>query len=141
MSYATQSDLNSTFGAQNIIEWGNFIPGAVAADASRIALAQSIADETINTALMNGPYAVPIEGTAADPPVTIVGIAAILAGYWLWDTRNLHKTKEIQMEMQRKYNQAVGDLSMIQLGRLPIQAAPRVGRSHVPRVRTAQGWK
>lgn len=141
MSYAAQSDIENVYGSQSVIEWSNFTPGAGAVTAARITLALAWAYSQINNALKNGPYTVPIVGVATDPPVEMVVAEATLAGWWLWDTRGLHKTKEIQMDMQRKFNKIIGELSLIQMGRLPIGAQLKTTRSTAPRVRTPTGWK
>lgn len=134
MGYSTQTDIENIFGAMDVAQWSSFTPGTITANTTRIAVAIALANSKVDQNLMNGPYIVPVVGTPTNPPVLIVNIEATLAGYWLWDTRNLHKVKDEVAEMKRKECEAMQMLCMIQLGRLPIPATFNRNRSFVPRV-------
>lgn len=140
MGYSTQTDIENVYGAMDVAQWSNFTPGAVTANTTRVNVAISLANAEIDAYLKSGPYAIPIVGTATNPPTMIVLIEATLAGYWLWDTRNLHKVKDEVPEMKRKAKDARTQLNMIVLSRLPIAAVLNTARSTAPRVSAGGQW-
>ncbi len=62
MSYAVQSDIEDTFGPQNVAAWSLFETGSPTgtADPNRVATALAYADSEIDGFFAGGPYLVPL---------------------------------------------------------------------------------
>jgi phage gp36-like protein len=87
MSYSQQTDIENTFGPDNVAAWSRFDPGAPngAADSTRIATALAYADAEINSFFADGPYVLPL--VCSISASTIAYWAGIIAGVWLYGSR------------------------------------------------------
>ena len=89
MSYAIQSDIEAVFGPAAVAAWTFYVePGGTvaAADPTRVAAALAYADAEVDGAFAGGPYAVPLQATAAAAP-TVAQWAAVIAGCYLYGSR------------------------------------------------------
>jgi phage gp36-like protein len=124
MAYCTQTDIVTIYGNPAICRWSSFVtPTPATPDAVRIPAAIKYASARIDGHLANSQYVTPIVGTTIDPPSLINEIAATLAGYWLYNTRNEHATKEMDADMEKKRAMCYQQLEAILTGRLPLLAA------------------
>jgi uncharacterized protein DUF1320 len=87
MSYAQQSDIESTFGPANVAAWSLYESGSPdgPADATRIANALAYADGEINGFFADAPYIVPLVCNINQP--TLAYWAGVIAGVWLYGSR------------------------------------------------------
>lgn len=79
--YATQADLESFFGTDNIRLWSNLANDSLDADVSRIQLAIDHAEAQVDLRLAGGPYAIPIQLNSGS--ILLRHWVAILAGLFL----------------------------------------------------------
>ncbi len=89
MSYAAQSDIEAVFGVAEVAAWTFYLqPGGTTApaDPGRVAAALAYADAEVDGAFAGGPYAVPLQASAAAAP-TVAQWAAVIAGCYLYGSR------------------------------------------------------
>lgn len=104
MTYAKRQDVEDIFGALNVKKWADLDNEAHDEDiAARIGIALSKADDEVNDRLRGGPYVIPF--TTA--PSTIVHLAALYTGVWLYSNRGVvdydaDDKAQDQLQHQRK---------------------------------------
>ena len=89
MSYAAQSDIEAVFGVAEVAAWTFYLqPGGATApaDPTRIAAALAYADAEVDGLFAGGPYAVPLQASAAAAP-TVAQWAGVIAGCYLYGSR------------------------------------------------------
>lgn len=92
-TYISQSDVEDTFGTDNIAVWSD-LSGAGSADTTRIARAIEYAEEDIENRFRDGRYALPFSPI----PNVIKNWCAVIAGIWLFDSRPGFKHTEEETE-------------------------------------------
>jgi len=86
MAYATREDVESIFGARNVIKWADLDNENDAGDIDdRVTWALDLATEMLDNRLFEGPYVVPFD-TA---PLEVVQSTARLAGVLLYEARGI----------------------------------------------------
>jgi len=86
MDYCTQADIEDLFGAVNVAKWADLDNDIDATKiAARVARGITVASAQVDDRLRGGPYALPITGS----PTTLVNLAAMLAGVWLYESRGV----------------------------------------------------
>ncbi len=87
-TYCERSDIEAIFGTKNVAKWADMDEDEGAGDiTARITLAISVASEEIDDFARLYQYTVPLTTPAEATPVTIVNLAATLAGVWLYEAR------------------------------------------------------
>ena len=91
MSYAAQSDIEAVFGPAEVAAWTFYLQAggtgtAAPADPGRITAALAYADAEVDGAFAGGPYAVPLQASAAAAR-TVAQWAAVIAGCYLYGSR------------------------------------------------------
>lgn len=123
MSYATQANLESVFGVDNVARWSQLDPDEAGADTDRIAAAIAYASAWIDARLSGGRYIVPLpDGTSA--PLIIVDAAARIAGWWLYGSRGFHDADAKGDRVQEHREHAESVLDRIVSGQVQIVGAP-----------------
>ena len=91
MSYAERTDVEAVFGVANVAAWADLDnDGDSSKIDDRVTLALSMADCEINDKLRGGIYVLPLVKTGEDePPETVVNMAAMLAGVFLYESRGV----------------------------------------------------
>lgn len=88
-NYITQSDIEASYGVENIAQWSNLDNDDAQANVARITTAITYAEAYIDDKLRDGRYEIPITGTI---PSMVVDMAAKMAGVWLFNTRRPHRS-------------------------------------------------
>lgn len=87
-TYCTQAQIEVVYGVNNIAKWADIDNDANATTkANRITAAISYASEEIDDVLRTMGVRIPIVTASGSTPTTIVHIAAVLAGLWLYEGR------------------------------------------------------
>ena len=101
--YASQGDVESIGGAENVRVWSNLENEDDEVDTARVRDALEYADAVIDALMAEGPYAVPLALGAGE---TIVRTwAGRLAAVWLWRGRTpgrVDETSATMVELERK---------------------------------------
>jgi len=86
MDYCEQADIEDLFGAVNVAKWADLDNDIDATKiAARVARGIAVASAKVDDHLRGGPYALPITGDST----TLVNLAAMLAGVWLYESRGV----------------------------------------------------
>jgi len=89
-TYCTQSNIEATFGVNNVETWAKLESGYSAAQiTARITRAISVASEEIDDTLRFAGFEVPCVDSSGSTPTTIEQICADLAGVWLYESRGV----------------------------------------------------
>jgi phage gp36-like protein len=108
--YASQSDMESQFGIDNVRVWSQLDNAQTTADLSRIQRSLDFADaKIISTFAGYGNYVTPLSPIGADALI-VARWAAVIAGAWLYQSRGLrdgdpqgnhvaHLQKQVESEM------------------------------------------
>lgn len=133
MSYANRSDIEAQFGLGTVKKWADLEDDGVSASiTARITVALTYADATVNDRLRNGPVSIPFTGTI---PVTIVKIAAVFAGVWLYESRGVinwdaetGRSQHQYLFQKREAERTIQDIhaGIIKLDVTTAQTAPEV---------------
>jgi phage gp36-like protein len=87
--YATQSDVESQFGVENVRVWSQLDNSQTGPDVSRIQQALDYADGRLISTFANfGNYATPLAPIGTDAAL-VTRWAAVFAGAWLYQSRGL----------------------------------------------------
>jgi phage gp36-like protein len=87
--YASQSDVESQFGVNNVRVWSQLDNSVTTADESRIQQALNFADARIISTFANfGNYVTPLAPLGTDAAL-VTRWAAVIAGAWLYQSRGL----------------------------------------------------
>ena len=102
-NYASQSDLQDTFGTVNIAKWSQLTPAQdnTTADTARIATAIARAEAKIDDRFRFSMYQVPLQGLAGIPQVLIDWVA-VYAGAWLYRSRDWGLTAEMSASIEAR---------------------------------------
>lgn len=127
MSYATQADVENTFGSQNVQKWAdannNGNGGEIAA---RITWALTKADNTINGKLRYSRYTIPF---TVPYPVAIVDLAAELAGLYLHNfPRAFSEGDEAQAALSEQMDDCMKRIAEIKSGQFKLEIEPAVSQ-------------
>ncbi len=89
-TYCTRSNIEATFGVQNVEDWAKLQSSYEAADiTTRITRAIAVASEDIDDTLRAAGIEVPCVADDDSTPTTIEQICADLAGVWLYESRGV----------------------------------------------------
>lgn len=134
MSYAARSDVEDRFGTGNISTnsnaWADLDnDGDADKITDRIVRALVVADNRIDDFLRGGPITVPIAGTT---PITIVDLAASIAGIWLYDARSLDDSDDDTGQSFSNMRKMIeGTLKKIKTGAMRLDLARTTNVPHV----------
>lgn len=89
-SYCTQSNIEATFGTNNVANWAKLSDSDSAATiAARITRAITVASEEIDDALRYAGMDIPCEDSDGLTPTSVEQLCADLAGVWLYESRGV----------------------------------------------------
>ncbi len=133
--YCTRQDIEGVFGADNVAHWADMQNNKNGDHiAARIGQAVEWAKAEIDERLREGPYELPL----VSPPVTIVTLAAELAGVWLYENRGVEDfdqdTGRPQHRLSFTRSRAEKTLHDLLMGRRRLTLAHAGKGIHVPRV-------
>lgn len=122
MAYATQADLQTRFGTDNVAVWSD-VSNSGTADAARITVALALASQRIDDLLRGGPYVVPLVELTSEASRRVVEWCTVMAGYWLISGRGLGENVAID-DIKTLHDDVVSDIraSMMGENRLYMQA-------------------
>jgi phage gp36-like protein len=132
--YASQSDVESQFGVDNVRVWSQLDNSQSSADLSRIQRALDFADaKIISTFAGYGSYVTPLSPIGTD--ALVVGRwAAVIAGAWLYQSRGLRDNDVQGDHVSRLLHQVEAEMCKFRAGeklaaarRWPTATAPVAG--------------
>lgn len=89
-TYCTQSDIEATFGTQNVARWAKLADSDSSATISaRITRAIEVASEEIEDMLRYAGMDIPCEDPDGVTPKSVEQLCADLAGVWLYESRGV----------------------------------------------------
>jgi phage gp36-like protein len=116
--YCSLQDLYNVYGEQNIIIYSdvqNTDPSAATLDLTRVQAALDDADSSIDMAMLDGRYSVPL----AMGPIArdkMKDIAATFAGYWLYKSRGIREDSKDGDKYSKMVAEAERKLALIKSG-------------------------
>lgn len=119
--YATQADIESAVGAENVRVWSNLENTDELADAGRVTDALQYADALIDAMLAEGPYRVPLQLGAGE--VLVRHWAARLAAVWLWRGRAPAQNDDAHSGMREMQQAVLDEIAQVRRGAKRIDAA------------------
>lgn len=91
-TYIAQSDVESRWGTNNVLQWSNLDNSTTSADTTRIAAAITFAEAYVQDRLRGGPYTIPFSANSSGAMETLEHQMATLAGCWLYSSRGTNDT-------------------------------------------------
>ncbi len=91
-TYCTEAQIKNVFGTTNVDNWSDLDNDqGTSTMADRVTQAIAVASERIDDAARTMEYRIPLVQTAdgTTTPITIVDLAATLAGIWLYEARGV----------------------------------------------------
>lgn len=132
--YCNLTDLYNIYGQQNIIIYSdvsNTDPSAASLDTTRVQAALDDADSSIDMAMLDGRYSVPL----AMGPIArdkMKDIAATFAGYWLYKSRGIREDSTDGDKYSKMVAEAERKLALIKSGFYRLDCQARWPSPNVP---------
>lgn len=109
-TYISQSDLNSAFGENNVIQWSNLDNSTTTVDSTRVTAAITFAEAFVQDRLRGGRYTIPFSANSSGATELLKQCMAKMAGWWLYQSRGTNDTAiDAKLEVQRAEAEALLD--------------------------------
>lgn len=87
-TYCSLANINAAFGTENVTQWSDLDSNENSSEkTARIAAAIAYASDAIDDVIRTANYTIPLANAAGTTPTTIINLAAILAGLWMYEAR------------------------------------------------------
>jgi len=124
-TYCVQSDIENAFGVENVLQWSD-IENTGSINATRITRCIAVASEKIDDTARVTDKAVPLQNESGTTSVSVVDLAATLAGLWLYEARGAQdynpQTGEVSHRFEFKRQRSEQMLADIRDQRIRIDA-------------------